>query len=339
MSVSSFINPNNPNSTANFSAKSFRTYYKNGFSNGVICMKDENTFNIDSNNGEGIVNITGSSLNFNGVPISGGGSNMALDQCFAEPVKGTFSSPPIYITDTGANSAILNMANGGILGVSSPNMGRIGEISCDNDGVLLTAGNITKTSQAVNSEIQKGAQISLVDSSNTQTTNIYNDNGKLRVDSSGDIILNTQSMGLNGNSKNFNIDLSTSDLNVIVYSSGASNNIQFNQNVSVQAGKSFNIYGAMTLYRSDGVAGYNISAVDNGVGGCYALFDNNASSYLFQSPIYNNSFLVQSTQNGNTASRPSSPVNAQIYFDNDLGYPIWWRSSTNEWINSLGVSV
>lgn len=44
------------------------------------------------------------------------------------------------------------------------------------------------------------------------------------------------------------------------------------------------------------------------------------------------SFLI-----GTTLERPSSPEDGQMYFDTDLGIPIWWTGSI--WINASGNDV
>lgn len=43
------------------------------------------------------------------------------------------------------------------------------------------------------------------------------------------------------------------------------------------------------------------------------------------------------TQNGNTASRPSSPVVGLQYFDTSLGYPIYYNGSI--WVKSDGTAA
>lgn len=43
------------------------------------------------------------------------------------------------------------------------------------------------------------------------------------------------------------------------------------------------------------------------------------------------------TLNGVTASRPTSSILGQFYFDTTLGYPVWWNGST--WVDSGGNPV
>lgn len=38
--------------------------------------------------------------------------------------------------------------------------------------------------------------------------------------------------------------------------------------------------------------------------------------------------------NGATASRPTSSITGQFYFDTTLGQPVWWSGST--WVDSSG---
>ena len=42
---------------------------------------------------------------------------------------------------------------------------------------------------------------------------------------------------------------------------------------------------------------------------------------------------------GSTASRPSSPNSGDMYYDTNLGLPIWWNSVTNTWKNAAGIDV
>ena len=42
-------------------------------------------------------------------------------------------------------------------------------------------------------------------------------------------------------------------------------------------------------------------------------------------------------QSGDTSSRPSSPATGEMYFDTDLGYPIWYDGS--DWVDSTGTTV
>lgn len=55
---------------------------------------------------------------------------------------------------------------------------------------------------------------------------------------------------------------------------------------------------------------------------------------------YNHSQVKHFTGgDGLTADRPTEPLNGSYYYDTDLGYPIWYRASTNEWTDSTGVVV
>lgn len=43
---------------------------------------------------------------------------------------------------------------------------------------------------------------------------------------------------------------------------------------------------------------------------------------------------------GTTADRPTLDLTAgQFYFDETLGYPIWWRETTVEWVDAAGTPV
>lgn len=50
--------------------------------------------------------------------------------------------------------------------------------------------------------------------------------------------------------------------------------------------------------------------------------------------IVNRKFV---TLNGVSASRPTSSILGQFYFDTTLGYPIWWDGS--QWVDSAGTPV
>ena len=41
------------------------------------------------------------------------------------------------------------------------------------------------------------------------------------------------------------------------------------------------------------------------------------------------------TLNGVTASRPTSPVTGQFYFDTTLGFPVWFNGS--DWVDGQGI--
>lgn len=42
-------------------------------------------------------------------------------------------------------------------------------------------------------------------------------------------------------------------------------------------------------------------------------------------------------QGGETAGRPSGPVDYEMYFDTDLGLPVWWTGS--DWVDATGASA
>ena len=68
----------------------------------------------------------------------------------------------------------------------------------------------------------------------------------------------------------------------------------------------------------------------SGVGefsGCPSYsFDNNVS-------VLGNNVLTN--QNGGTSSRPISPSTGQLYFDSDIGKPVWYNGT--QWIDATGV--
>jgi hypothetical protein len=46
---------------------------------------------------------------------------------------------------------------------------------------------------------------------------------------------------------------------------------------------------------------------------------------------------VQKIQAGATASRPVTPTLGEMYFDTDLGLPIWWNGTY--WVDALGADA
>lgn len=162
---------------------------------GGIGMKDATTLNIDSCNGSGIINLTGSELQFNGVPVG----NVALDECFSTPVQGTFTTAPIEITSVDAQTANMTLVKGGTLIVQSPDTASQGELSCDNGGSLNFQGLISKVSQAVEHEMVKGAQTTYLNSSNSSICSVSNLDNNLTLSSeSGQVDILGSALTFNG---------------------------------------------------------------------------------------------------------------------------------------------
>lgn len=42
-------------------------------------------------------------------------------------------------------------------------------------------------------------------------------------------------------------------------------------------------------------------------------------------------------QGGTTAERPSNPQNYEMFFDTDIGMPVWWDGS--DWVDATGSSA
>lgn len=164
---------------------------------GGIAMKDDTTLIIDCNKGSGVINLTGSDLKFNGVPVGGG--NVALDECFSTPVQGTFTTKPIEITSVDAQTANMTLVKGGTLIVQSPDTDWQGEISCDNGGSLNFQGVISKVSQAAEHEMVNGAQTTYLNSSNSSICSVSNLDNNLTLSSeSGQVDILGSALTFNG---------------------------------------------------------------------------------------------------------------------------------------------
>lgn len=122
---------------ANGSALVVKSDDNTGF--GAVSMKDNDTLNIDCNDGVGVINLTGGELLFNGVPVGGG--NPALEQCFSTPAENTFTTAPLVITSITDSSANLQVSKGGNISLQSSDELSIGSIVKANDGLNLTSTN------------------------------------------------------------------------------------------------------------------------------------------------------------------------------------------------------
>lgn len=60
-----------------------------------------------------------------------------------------------------------------------------------------------------------------------------------------------------------------------------------------------------------------------------------ASDFTFDKPVYSNSELVQTSKYGNTASRPSSPLIAQQYWDSTIAKLVIWTGA--QWVDTMGA--
>lgn len=55
--------------------------------------------------------------------------------------------------------------------------------------------------------------------------------------------------------------------------------------------------------------------------------------------ILNQIYALALPSAGTTASRPTAPLDGQMYFDTDRGTPIWWSELKVAWVDSLGNEV
>lgn len=140
--------------------------------------------------------------------------------------------------------------------------------------------------------------------------------------------------------------VATSPTTIFVVGSGASLS---HQETSVPL-VDFTYVGAfIILPMSANTSGLDTPIPDNCLqGDATAVIINirDATAYLGdQTSFFDGTILVQGIEksalldwsNGGTGSRPASPTAGQMYFDSDLGKPIWWDGAA--WVDSNGGAV
>ena len=301
--------------------------------NGAIGIKnDDGSLQINAFEGANDVNVICNQFLVNGAPIGG---NNALSEAIGVPASGTYTNTVLNIDSIDATTANITAYNGSAFKMVSPSGAKSGKLSVDDSGFLNISGASVQINGTI--EVQEGQNLILGNNDDSETAILNFKNTVLTLSAN----TGTRPVNIQGSALTFNgsplqaVDVAMQQ-SIQPESAGTFANPPYIITTIGTDRAELDVRNNSTIRFTDnlGSGQYATLEMEPTYGsltltGSYGVFSTKA--------IYSLGDLVQTCRHGPTVDRPATLGPYLMYFDTDLGYPIWYNGVG--WINALGVGV